>query len=466
MLKQRLILTTARALGAAARRTGRGGGTALPGLLIERAAPDLISQLARQLDAGAVLVSGTNGKTTTARLIARVLEHAGYHVTHNRAGSNLVRGIAAALAQGEQAPAAGPRIGLFEVDEATLPEAIRLLQPRAIVLLNLFRDQLDRYGEIDTIAHAWSEALAGLPPDTRLVLNADDPLVAALGRDLPAPARYFGVEDTSHAQPEREAAADFVECLDCTSPFDYTASFYGHLGHYRCPACGWTRPTPELAATAVETPGLSGITANLESDREQVSVTLALPGLYNVYNLLAAAATARALDIPLVQAAEALTGFRAVFGRGERLTADGQSAVMLLTKNPVGANQVLRVIAAEPGPKALLLALNDYTADGEDVSWIWDVDYDLLRGQARWVVAAGRRATDLALRLKHAGWFEPPNAALPLTVLPGLEHAVRTAFYRLAPGQTLYILPTYTAMLELRAVLARMGITRPFWEDA
>ena len=242
-MKNAVVLQAARMVGALSRRSGRGGGTALPGLLAERAAPDLMSTLAARLTQGTLLITGTNGKTTTARLIAAILSKVGYQVVHNRAGSNLMRGIAAALihhASGSRAESA-PRgsIGLFEVDEATLPEAIQRLQPRLVVLLNLFRDQLDRYGEMDTIARRWREGLARLPSGAQIVLNADDPLVASLGKGLAQQAHYFGLDDPSQGLAQREAAADFVECLECAVPYAYPVRYYGHLGHYRCPSCGW-----------------------------------------------------------------------------------------------------------------------------------------------------------------------------------------------------------------------------------
>ena len=468
-MRDTAIIGAARAAGMLARLTRRGGGTALPGLLVERAAPTLITSLSERLTEGAILISGTNGKTTTARLLASLLTNAGYQVTHNREGSNLIRGIASALIKplGQDNNTGAPKeIGLFEVDEATLPEAIALVQPKLILLLNLFRDQLDRYGEVDTIAAAWRAALRDLPEGTQLVLNADDPQVAALAESTNATTHFFGLEDTGVGLSEREHASDFVECPTCRIPYDYAVSYYGHLGHYRCPRCNGGRPQPTLTAQQVMLEGLKGSSVTLQSDAGQASGYLPLPGLYNVYNLLAAVAAAACLDLSLSALSETLEATRPVFGRGERFSLEGKPAVMLLTKNPVGANQVLRTLASEPGQKSLLIALNDGLADGRDVSWIWDVDYELLRGQVSSVIASGNRAADLGMRLKYAELFEAGARESHAVALPDLAQAITTAAYRLPEGETLYVLPTYTAMLELRRILTKMGAARPFWEEA
>lgn len=464
-MRRILLQKAALAAGALVRRSGRGGGTALPGLLIERTDPGLITELAARLDGGVVLVSGTNGKTTTAGLLATALRDAGRAVVHNRAGSNLVRGIAAALVQDRPVGAAGA-VGLFEVDEATLPAAIELVRPRLVVLLNLFRDQLDRYGEVDTIAQGWAGAIGRLPAAATLVLNADDPVVAALGAGFPGRVICFGVDDALAALDRPETAADLAGCARCRGPLAYDLRFYGHLGHYRCEGCGAARPQPEVRAVTARARGLQRVALSLAAGNETVDLNLPLPGLYNAYNLLAAAAAGRALDLPLSAAAAAAQGASAVFGRGEAFEFEGRRVVMLLVKNPVGANQVLRAVAGEPGGQSLLVVLNDLLADGEDVSWIWDVDFEMLAGRVRSVVAAGRRAADMALRLKYAGWSGPGAApdSPPVILLPGIEAALRTAVYRTPPGATLYVLPTYTAMLALRRLLTSLSVVRPFWE--
>ncbi len=455
------LLRIARAAGSLARSAGLGGGTSLPGLIIERAAPGLIPQLAARLGRGVVLVSGTNGKTTTCRILGDLLTGAGLQVIQNRAGSNLMRGITAALVNAPDASLGPDSIGVFEVDEATLPEAAATLSPRCVLLLNLFRDQLDRYGEVDAIVTRWRAMVQALPSAATVVLNADDPVVAALGAP-PVRAAYFGVADLTAGRAELEHAADFTECAACGTPYDYAAGFFGHLGHYRCPHCGRSRPAAGVEATHVATAGLGPTQLTVRTAAGPAAVELPLPGLYNVYNLLGALATVEAVGVGLPGLAGALAAIRPAFGRAEVLQAGDKRVTTLLTKNPVGANQVLRSLAEEPGQKTLVLALNDGVADGQDVSWIWDVDYEQLRGHVRLAVTTGRRAADMALRLKHAGWFE---AGAELLVLPDLRQALETGLYRLLPGQALYVLPTYTAMLYLRTIMTGLGLSRPFWND-
>src|SRR3954452_7731608 len=324
----RAKLALARAARAASRRTGRGGTTA-PGRLLLRLDDDAIQTLGRRLEDGAVCLSATNGKTTTASMLAAILERAGEHVVHNRAGSNMHWGVATALLD------AGRRdgeLGLFEVDEAWLPQVARELDPRALVLCNLFRDQLDRYGELETIADRWAELVAERDGRSQFVLNADDPLVADLGRERSG-VTYFGVEDDSLALPELQHAADSKHCRNCGHAYEYEAVYLGHLGHYRCPNCGRRRPDADVAAERVRLNGMEGSDVELRPPGGRVSFRLPLPGLYNVYNALAAAAAATALGASLEHVRAGLEQTRAVFGRVEKIPIDGREVAILLVKN-------------------------------------------------------------------------------------------------------------------------------------
>jgi UDP-N-acetylmuramyl tripeptide synthase len=449
-------VAASRAIGAASRASGRGGGTTLPGRVLLRLEPEAIARLGRDLDRGTTIVSATNGKTTTAGMIAALLEADGRRPVHNRAGSNMTWGVATALLEqrGHE--------GLFEVDEAWLPRVVEQLQPATIVLGNLFRDQLDRYGEMEALADEWARAVAARAGRTGLVLNADDPLIADLGRDADERPRegvvYFGIEDASQALPELQHAFDAKHCRRCGHPYAYERAFVGHLGHYHCPNCGAERPRPDVAATAIELRGMDGSRSRVRTPAGEFDLKLPLPGLYNVYNALAAVAAGLRLGVAPEPIAAALGEMRAAFGRVETIAVAGTPVSILLIKNPAGANEVLRTLRleAEEEPVDLWIALNDRIADGRDVSWVWDADFELLAGAVRRVVCAGTRAAEMALRLKYAGW---PTAAI--AVVPEIEAALDDAVAA-APGR-LFALPTYTALMDLRKLLADRGLAEEFW---
>jgi UDP-N-acetylmuramyl tripeptide synthase len=460
-------LALARGVGAISRLRG-GGGTSAPGKLLVRLAPHAIHDLGARLPLGSVLISATNGKTTTAAMAARIFERAGVPLVHNDAGANMAGGIASALltAAGRRGGIDG-ELGLFEVDEFWLDRIAAQLRPRAIVLGNLFRDQLDRYGELDTIAARW----AGVRSQGQLVLNADDPMLADLGRGRPE-ALYYGIEDDSLALPAMVHAADARHCRSCGAPYLFASVYLGHLGHYRCPGCGRARPAPAVSATRVSLEGVRASRFNLRTGGGEAEVVLSLPGLYNVYNALAAAALATALAVPLETVVAGLEDTRAVFGRAETLVLSlplngdktGERSLrrklqILLVKNPAGANEVLRTLALEPGEHDLLMVLNDKIADGRDVSWIWDADFERLAGRVRSATCSGTRAPDLAVRLKYAGIDLSRIHVKTDLSLALVEAASRTP----DPDDPLYALPTYTAMLALRELLVARGEASSAW---
>jgi lipid II isoglutaminyl synthase (glutamine-hydrolysing) len=453
-------LALARATGALSRRSGRGGGTTLPGRLLLRMAPDAIAVLGSRLGRGSTVISATNGKTTTAGMLAAALRAAGRTPVHNRAGSNMTWGVATALLseRGDE--------GLFEVDEAWLPRIAAELDPRLIVLGNLFRDQLDRYGELEHLADEWAELVAARSGHSAFVLNADDPLIADLGRDGSLERRpdvtYFGIEDSSQALPELQHAHDAKHCRRCGAPYTYARAFVGHLGHYQCPNCGAGRPEPDVAAEAIELHGMKGSISRVRTSAGTAELTLPLPGLYNVYNALAALAAALRLEIPLQTAVAALGKVESAFGRVETIEVAGKPVSILLIKNPAGANEVLRTLRLEaagsngdPGLD-LWMALNDRIADGRDVSWVWDADFELLAGAVRRVHCAGTRAAEMAVRLKYAG-IEPERIAVEERIDRSLDRAVAEA------EGPIFALPTYTALIELRRLLADRGLAREYW---
>jgi UDP-N-acetylmuramyl tripeptide synthase len=356
--------------------------------------------------------------------------------------------------------------GLFEVDEAWLPRVADDLDPRIVVLGNLFRDQLDRYGELEHIEDEWAAAVAKHAGAAGFVLNADDPLIADLGRDAELARRpgvtYFGIEDPSQALPELPHAFDAKYCRRCGAPYEYERAFVGHLGHYSCPSCGADRPAPDVAATRIELEGMRGSRTQVRTPDGEVELRLRIPGLYNVYNALAALAAAQRLGLALPEAARAMEEMRAVFGRVETVRVAGKDLSMLLIKNPAGANEVIRTLLLEARANGeptldLWVALNDRIADGRDISWVWDADFELLAGHVRQVTCAGTRAPEMAVRLKYAGIA--PEA---IEVAPGITQSIDRAVDR-ADGR-LFALPTYTALLELRTLLSKRGLARDYWE--
>jgi UDP-N-acetylmuramyl tripeptide synthase len=442
-------ILAARAVGGLSRLAGTGGGTTLPGKLLWKLDPAAIDALARRLPQGSVAVSATNGKTTTAAMVAAILRPR-VPLVHNDSGANLVSGVASALVR-----AGNAQLGLFEVDEGALPEITRRLRPKALLLGNLFRDQLDRYGELELVAARWRDAVAALP-HAQLVVNGDDPQVGALARPG---GRVFGLDDPRVARPALQHAADSKYCLRCGTPYEYAAAYVGHLGDYRCPSCGHARPPLDVVGRDIELGGLDGAAFTILAAEGEARIELRLPGLYNVYNALGAASLALALGMSLDDVREGLAGFSAAFGRFERITIGDRRVLMLLIKNPAGANEAIRTLVEGAAPSVAVIALNDAIADGRDVSWIWDVDFEpLLAGLDR-LVATGSRAAELALRFAYGGLDRGK-----IDVVPSLEAALDRGLELTPAGGELTVLPTYTAMLALRRTLAERGHVTNYWE--
>ncbi len=449
-----LGIAAARAVGGLSRLVGAGGGTTVPGKVLSTIDPDVLDRLAARLPLGSAVVSATNGKTTTAAMAARILSPRA-RLAHNASGANLRSGVTSALLSARDA-----ELGLFEVDEAALPEIADRVRPRAVCLGNLFRDQLDRYGELEHVAERWRGVVRALGAEAVLVVNGDDPQVGDLSRERTGSV-VFGLDDTRQAVPELLHAADSKWCLRCGKPYEYAAIYVGHLGDYRCPACGHSRPALDVVARDIELRGLEGVDFTLEARGETRRVALSVPGLYNVYNALAAAALTLALGASLDEIVAGLAGFAAAFGRFERIVVGDRTVLVLLVKNPAGANEVVRTLVSGGPPKLAVLALNDEIADGRDVSWIWDVDWEpLLAGLDR-VVVTGERAAEMALRCKYGGF-----AVDAIEVVPELDRALDRGLALTDAGGELVVLPTYTAMLALRDIVGDRGFVRPYWERA
>jgi lipid II isoglutaminyl synthase (glutamine-hydrolysing) len=456
----------------ASRVLRRGGGTTYPGVVARRVDPEVLAKLSRKLSRGSVAITGTNGKTTTTRMVSKILQIAGVEAVNNSTGANLVTGVTAALVSGSSLLGKlSAEMGLFEVDEASVPKVAAEAELSILAVLNLFRDQLDRYGELAYTAKVIASAFPDLPGGGTVVLNADDPLVASLGRSTKRPV-FFGVEDPTLDTGALQHIADSKDCPACGTALSYDAVYFGHMGTYRCPNCSFARPEPAYRAAHVRMDGPRGTNFILATPEGEYEARVELPGLYNVYNALAAAAVAGEAGVKPEVVLRGLKEFGGAFGRVERVRAGDKEVFLLLIKNPVGFNEILRTFVASPTREAgatsarhVLIAINDNHADGRDVSWLWDVDFEMLANTRANVLedpagfyVSGIRAEDMAVRLKYA--------ELPVrSVLPERKAALFKALDATPPGETLYVLPTYTAMLELRQVLSDLGYTHPFWEE-
>jgi len=452
----------AKAVAFACRALGRGGGTSLPGLVALRIHPTIDSCLVARLPRGCVVITGTNGKTTTAKMVATVFRAAGLRVVRNVSGANLRRGAVATLV-GATSPLGrlDADIGLFELDEATIPGMVRALRPRVVVVTNLFRDQLDRYGELDTTAKRMNQAFReNLGPEQTIILNADDPLVAELAEGSSARVVRFGIDAPEAAGDSESHAADTKTCPACGGDYDYAVRHFAHIGHFSCPRCGHGRVAPAVRVSELKLCGSEALQVAVEGET-RIEVHVAAGGIYNAYNVAAAAALCQVLGIAEEHVVEGLEAFRPAFGRVESLEfPGGKRALLLLAKNPTGMNQVIRLLRDAGGVRHVVIGLNDNIADGRDVSWIWDADFEQLVGVPESVVVTGIRARDMAVRLKYAGFA--PEA---LTVEPDPRAALQVALDRSAPGETVHVVPTYTVLLDVRGKLEREGIAPPFWEE-
>ena len=453
----------------ASRVLKRGGGSTYPGVVARRVDPKVLAKLSRRLTRGSVAITGTNGKTTTTRMVSEILRATGVGVVNNSTGANLVTGVTAALiSDASLSGRPASEMGVFEVDEASAPGVAAEAELFILAVLNLFRDQLDRYGELAYVGKVIASAFEDLSPIGAVVLNADDPLVASLGRGAKK-AVFFGVDDPALDTGTLQHVADSKDCPVCGTALSYDAVYFGHVGTYRCPNCSFARPEPLYVARNVRMDGPKGTDFLLTTPEGEYEARIGLPGLYNVYNALSAAAVSGESGVRSEVVVRGLRGFSGAFGRVERVKAGEKEVFLLLIKNPVGFNEILRTFVASPNDKAMadtarhvLIAINDNHADGRDVSWLWDVDFEMLAGtrvnaSPRFFVS-GIRAEDMAVRLKYA--------ELPVgDVIPDRKDALLAALDATPPGETLYVLPTYTAMLELRQTLSVLGYTHPFWED-
>ena len=429
-----IAVATAKIVTAIVRLFRLGAASVLPGTIAGKIQPHLLSLLCEQIKYGVILIVGTNGKTTTSSLLKTILENEKWKVVHNAAGANLVNGLMTTLI--ENANLAGKLkadYGILEVDENVLPIVLPLIKPQYIICLNLFRDQLDRYGEVDTISHRWQNAISQLAPETTIIVNGDDPTLAYLGQNLSQKVLNFGLSEPELYLEEIPHAVDSIYCPSCGHSLNYQGVYLSHQGDFECPSCGFKKPKLNINS----------------ADWDQVLI-----GIYNKYNTLAAVLAAQDLRVKEETIRETIKNFQAAFGRAEVLEIEGKKVRILLSKNPVALNETIRAVnqLRTQGQNAvILMVLNDRTPDGTDVSWIWDVDTEKLVEKGGIVVVSGDRIYDMALRIRYSQPLDDQNCQL--IVKEHLPEAIETALKHTAIGETLHILPTYSAMLEVRGLL-------------
>ncbi|WP_229637505.1 Mur ligase family protein [Candidatus Atelocyanobacterium thalassae] len=414
-----------------------GAASVLPGAISLRFYPKTLSELCKQVTEGIIVVIGTNGKTTTSLLLRTILENQGWRVTHNRTGANLLNGLVTALL--ENTTITGNLVtdfAILEVDENIISLLLKECKPKIIIGLNIFRDQLDRYGEVDSISLAWQKAISSLSPETTIILNADDPTLSHLGQQLFQQTFYFGLSEPEQYLEEIPHAADSIYCPSCGHILSYQGFYLSHLGDFHCPRCNFKKS--QLALISKDWPQI-------------------LVGIYNKYNTLAAGLAARKLGVQFPEICNTIKTFKPAFGRAEELIVDNKKVCILLSKNPVGMNETIKIVnnsKKEKHSSTTLLILNDRIPDGIDISWIWDVDTELLVRLGGNLIVSGDRTYDMALRLKYSQQsLTSQENTINLIVKENLNQAIKMALSLTTEAETLYIIPTYSAMLEVREII-------------
>lgn len=449
--------------GASGRLLHIGGGTSLPGMIARRIDPNILKSVVGASTARKIVITGSNGKTTTARMTAAIADASGRRVSQNRTGSNLLQGVTSvAVNFANIFGNLHSDVLLFEIDEGTIPLAVPEIQPDVVVITNIFRDQLDRYGELYSVARALNTMLEQLPESATILLNGNDPQVANFGLNAKAKRLFFGLETTEVGTPVPEQSADIIRCIRCNSDLEYRVAYMSHLGLYHCPNCGYTLPDLDIAATAIKlAPDGEGPTqVTLRTPQGEMQLSIPLPGLHNVYNAAAAIGVAISSGFDLSKVQPGLSHIRPAFGRLEKIHAGDKTIYLTFVKNPTSFNLMLRLIAQHPGKKHILTAFSHTVVDGEDFAWLWDVEFEELVPDILDVMCSGNKAEEIAMRLKYAGVQTDK-----LATIPEREAALNAALKSVESGDTLYIMSGYTPTQELRRLMTKHGWVKQYWEE-
>lgn len=458
-----LAITAGKLVGASGRILGVGGGTSLPGMVARRIDPDVLKAVMNGSAAKKIVITGSNGKTTTSRMIAEMAKESGNRLSHNRSGSNLLQGVTSVAVN--FATVFGrleSDVLVFEIDEGTMQHVIPEIQPDVVVITNIFRDQLDRFGELYAVARSLDKVLEGLPETSTIVLNGNDPQVANFGQNARARRVFFGLNTTEIGTPVPDQSADVIRCIHCQEDLEYKVAYLSHLGLYRCPNCGYTLPPLDIAATSVKlaSDGKGPTRVTLSTPEGELAIEIPLPGVHNVYNAAAAVGAALAAGFPRQKLPPALAKLQPAFGRLEEIQAGDQTIYLAFVKNPTSFNLIMRLIMQHPGQKHLLLAASHTVVDGEDFSWLWDLELEEMAPDVVDAICSGNKPEELAMRLKYA-----EVSTEHIRVIEDREQALDAALKNAGPGGTLYVLATYSPTQELRRIMQKRGWVKHFWEE-
>lgn len=443
------------------------GGTTLPGKIAFKLYPDILKSIAKDFEI--VMVTGTNGKTTTTRIIEEILKNNNVDYITNKSGANLLSGITTTFIQAVS-PFGKPRhkTALIESDEAAFNQVTKHLQPKAVVVTNFFRDQLDRYGELYSTLNAVKSGLDRLDEKTTLILNSDDSMCASLGHETKKPVFYYGFGENACGENSENINTDAMFCIFCKGKYNYKNHVYGHLGGFYCPECGYSRPAADLECISIEEAGSSYTSIKwkcskaLQKDEAEYTTRINLPGLYNVYNAMAAAACGLSLDYDPKTVQKAMESFECGFGRMETINVGDKAIKLILVKNPTGFNQVLNFLTLDKQPLNIAFLINDKLADGTDISWLWDVDFEHLNivgDRIENLMTSGMRGEDMAVRLKYSGLDTKK-----IRIIKDYQRLIDEGLKNVPVGGCFYILPTYTAMLDIRGILKKKFNLKEFWK--
>ncbi len=444
------------------------GGTTLPGKVAFKLYPGILRAIASDFEI--IMVTGTNGKTTTTRVIEEILKNNNVDYITNKSGANLLSGVTTTFIRAVTLSGRPKhKVALIESDEAAFNQVTKHLQPKAVVVTNFFRDQLDRYGELYSTLNAVKAGLERIGDDTVLVLNADDSICASLGRETGKRVLYYGIGKDACQDNSGDINTDAMFCINCKSKYEYTNHIYGHLGGFYCTNCGYSRPAADLECTSIEEAGSSYTTINwkcssalLDKDGTTFTTKINLPGLYNVYNAMAAATCGLALNYGPETVTCALQSFESGFGRMETINVNNKTIKLILVKNPTGFNQVLSFLSLDNRNLNIAFLINDNLADGTDISWLWDVDFEQLNkvsGKIDNLITSGLRGEDMAVRLKYSGLD-----TRKIRIIKDYQLLIDEGLKKTPDQGCFYLLPTYTAMLEIRSILKKKFNLKEFWK--